>query len=133
MLTPQLHDSRFIRWFCLAIGVVALLLGIIGIALPLLPTTPFILLATLCFMRSSETLHRKMVQHPTFGPIIHDWHHHRAMKRPVKRFAYALVTISFALSISIVPEGWHKLMLLVIAAILLLFLWRVPVQPDPPD
>ena len=54
-------------------GLVSLGLGIVGIVLPILPTVPFILLASFCFSRSSERLHQWMLNHPKFGKSIRDW------------------------------------------------------------
>ena len=54
-------------------GMICLLLGLIGVVLPLLPTTPFVLLAAFCFSRSSEKLHRKLLENKLFGPLIRDW------------------------------------------------------------
>ncbi|WP_027857275.1 YbaN family protein [Marinobacterium jannaschii] len=54
-------------------GLTCLLLGLVGVVLPLLPTTPFVLLAAFCFSRSSESLHRKLLENKLFGPLIRDW------------------------------------------------------------
>ncbi len=56
-----------------------LALGIIGIVVPLLPTTPFLLLSAGCFSKSSERWHRWLLSNPTFGPMIQDWHEHRCI------------------------------------------------------
>jgi uncharacterized membrane protein YbaN (DUF454 family) len=63
-----------------------LLLGcaILGVFLPLLPTTPFVLVATACFARSSEKWHRWMLQNKTFGPMIRNWEQHRCIRFRLK-------------------------------------------------
>ena len=68
----------------LCAGWMSLLLGLIGIPLPLLPTTPFLLLAAFCFARGSKRWHDWLMNHPTFGPPIHVWQEHRAISRPAK-------------------------------------------------
>lgn len=59
-------------------------LGIIGIYLPLLPTTPFLLLAAACFARSSERCHQWLLNNPTFGPIVRNWEERRCISRRSK-------------------------------------------------
>lgn len=128
MTSPRLHDSRVIRGVFLGLGSAALLLGLLGIFLPLLPTTPFVLLAAACFARGSERLHRWLLAHPVAGPIIHEWQAHRSMPPGVKSWAFALMALSFGVSVAVVDSPWHRAMLLTLAAILAFFLWRVPVR-----
>jgi len=124
----QLHDSAFIRWLYFAVGLTALLAGIAGIFLPVLPTTPFILLAAGCFARSSERFHVLLMNHRIAGPIIREWCEHRSMPRKVKRWAYLFMTLSFGSSIMIVSSWWLKGMLALLALLLAFFIWRVPVR-----
>jgi len=128
MSAARLHDSRLVRLFCVGAGVVALALGVVGIVVPVLPTTPFVLLAAACFARSSVRLHDAMLAHRIAGPIIHEWQMHRAMPRKVKRVAYGLMLLSFGSSMLLMPSNWHRLLLAVVGLVLLFFLWRVPVR-----
>ena len=66
------------------IGLVSLLLGAIGVFLPLLPTTPFVLVAAIAFAKSSDRLHQWLVDHDIFGPLIADWREHGAISRRTK-------------------------------------------------
>lgn len=113
---------------CLGLGVLALALGVVGIVVPVLPTTPFILLAAACFARSSERFHHYLLSHRIAGPIIHEWQTHRAMPRKAKRFAYGLMLLSFGTSILLMDSIWHRLMLASLGLVLGVFLWRVPVR-----
>lgn len=65
-------------------GIVCLALGAVGVALPLLPTTPFILLAAFFFAQSSERMHQWLVDHNVFGPLIADWRRYGAISRNTK-------------------------------------------------
>ena len=76
--------TRAARLTWLVVGLLALALGAIGIALPLLPTTPFILLAAFAFAQSSETLHQWLLDHNVFGPLIDNWQQHGAISRRTK-------------------------------------------------
>ncbi|MBY3787189.1 YbaN family protein [Photobacterium carnosum] len=126
--------SRIIRYVLVAIGWVAVVLGVLGIFLPLLPTTPFLLLASACFMRGSPKLNKWLHQHPQLGPILVNWHQHGAVTSVVKRRGLIMIVLSFTFSIVMVPLWWHKLMLLVGLTILLYCFNRLPVvdiQLDP--
>jgi hypothetical protein len=68
------------RAFWLGAGALSLLTGIVGIFLPLLPTTPFVLLAAFCFSRGSARWEAWMLSHPRFGPIVRDWREHQAVR-----------------------------------------------------
>lgn len=123
-----LHNSRFMRAMYLTAGFLALFLGILGVVLPLLPTTPFVLLAAACFARGSERFHQKLLANRIAGPIIREWRIYHSIPRHAKRWAYFLMALSFGSSFLIVPEPWHKVMLVVIGSILAFYIWRIPVR-----
>lgn len=123
-----LHDSPIVRAMYLGAGFLALFLGVLGAVLPVLPTTPFILLAAACFARGSEHFHRKLLENRVTGPIILEWRMYRSIPGNVKRWAYVLMALSFSSSILIVPELWQKVMLVAIGSILAFFIWRIPVR-----
>ena len=103
------------------------MLGIVGIALPLLPTTPFVLLASVCFMRGSPAFHYWLHNHKTFGPILENWHKHRAVTPKVKKRGAIFITLSFMASILVVSFIWVKISLLVMLIVLLNWFMRLPV------
>lgn len=89
-------------WF--AVGLGAILLGALGVVLPLVPTTPFVLLAAFAFCRSSERYHAWLCNHRVFGPIIGNWRRHGAIDRRAK-FAGVIsmagvIGLSFALNVA---------------------------------
>lgn len=126
----SLHESPLVRALYLGAGFLALFLGALGAVLPILPTTPFILLAAACFARGSEHFHRKLLENRIAGPIIREWRLYRSIPRRVKRWVYFLMTLSFGSSILIVPEPWQKFMLLAIGATLFFFIWRIPEREE---
>lgn len=128
MPPAQPHDSPLIRAVFVACGAAALLLGVLGAFLPILPTTPFVLLAAACFARGSTRIHDWLLAHRVAGPIIREWQEHRAMPPGVKPWAFLLMTISFGASILLMESPWHRAMLAALAAILAVLIWRVPVR-----
>lgn len=89
----------------LVTGWVALLTAIVGIFLPLIPTTPLLLLAAFCFSRSSSRLHQWLLSHKTLGPIIDRWHRTGTIDRSIKIKAIALLAVSFAITLFFAPVG----------------------------
>jgi len=128
MNAVRLHDSRWVRLFCLGAGLTALGLGILGVVLPVLPTTPFILLAAACFARSSARFHDWLLRQPIAGPIIQEWQTHRSMPRRAKHAGFVLMAISFGSSIWLMDSIWHRALLLLLGVVLAFFLWQVPVR-----
>ncbi len=116
------------RGLYMTLGFVALGLALLGVFLPILPTTPFVLLAAGLFARGSESLHHYLLHHRLFGPIIQDWNEHRSMPPGIKPWAFGLLALSFSVSISISALFWLKLLLLMLGITLAWFLWRVPVR-----
>lgn len=85
--------------FLIISGIVSLILGIVGILLPLLPTTPFLLLSAFCFAQSSEKLHDWLLRHPYFGPAIIDWRENGNISKRNKTYAIVTILITFLLSV----------------------------------
>lgn len=115
------------RWFLMALGWLAFATGIVGIVLPLLPTTPFMLLAAALFARSSPRFHRWLLTHRWFGPPIVDWQQYRGIRRNARRRAIIFILLTFSVSLAVVPLLWVKGLLVVIMVILLTWLMRLPV------
>lgn len=115
------------RWLWIVAGMLALLLAIAGVVLPVLPTTPFVLLAAACFARGSTRFHQAMLRHRTLGPMIAQWQSRRSIARSVKLKAYVLMALSFSVSLALLHgRPFHQLGLLTLGLGLALWLWRVP-------
>lgn len=95
--------TRPFWWIC---GLLAVACGIAGIVLPLVPTTPFILLAAYCFAKSSPRLEAWLLNHATFGPMISNWRRHGSIDRRAKRVAVGLMLAAFALSLAMQLPLW---------------------------
>jgi uncharacterized membrane protein YbaN (DUF454 family) len=105
-------------------GGLSLLLGIIGIVLPLLPTTPFVLLAAFCFARGSERCETWLLTHPRFGPMVRQWRATRAIPLRAKQLAWSMMTVS-----ALVSAWWMPVLPWLPAVCCLavgLWMWRLP-------
>ena len=128
MTSIRLHDSRLMRSLFLAAGFAAVILAVAGVVLPVLPTTPFLLLAAACFARSSKRFHDRLLANRVAGPIIREWAEHRSIRRQVKRWVYLLMALSFGSSILLMTSVWYQVMLAVLGIALTLFILRIPVR-----
>lgn len=90
-------QNPLLRALFLVLGLAFLALGIVGIVTPVLPTTPFLLLATSCFAKSSTRLHAYLIHHKTFGASIQAWQTRRAIPRRGKYIAWSMMTLSCAM------------------------------------
>ena len=89
------------------LGVLFLVVGGVGVVLPLLPTTPFVLLAAGCFAKSSPRMHAWLLRNRTFGPMIVRWEAKRCVSRRVKATALASMAVVGGASVFFfVPPGW---------------------------
>ncbi len=93
------HRSRAVRWLLWAAGSLALGLGLLGVVLPGLPTTPFVLLAAACYAKASPRLHAWLLNHRLLGPMLRDWEQHRSLTRRTKTVAVVSMTLMVSLSI----------------------------------
>ncbi len=113
------------------LGILSLLTGGAGILLPLLPTTPFVLLAAWCFARSSPRMHAWLVNSRLFGPMIHRWHENRCISMRVKITAlFMVVGIGGSSVLLFVPAGWPKLAAVALLAVGFVSVWRLRVCRD---
>ncbi|SUX75136.1 Inner membrane protein ybaN [Citrobacter freundii] len=87
------------RIILIIIGWIAVVLGTLGVVLPLLPTTPFILLAAWCFARSSPRFHDWLLYRSWFGGYLRHWQKHRAMPPGAKPRAILLILVTFSISL----------------------------------
>ena len=102
--------------FLILLGSLSLLLGLLGIALPLLPTTPFLLLSATCYFHGSDSLYRWLMAHPTLGPYIHSFREEKAIHLRVKVVSVSMVWITLLYCIFFVLEPlWLRILLFLLA------------------
>jgi channel protein (hemolysin III family) len=128
---PHVHGFRGVLY--MALGCFFVGLGALGAVLPVLPTTPFLLLASFFFVRSSPRLYQWLLRSPLFGPFLRDWHEHRGVRPRVKVIAVSVMLAAVGASIFWGNLSWPFLvLLLVLAAVGLGVVLRLPVIRDAP-
>lgn len=130
MASPD-EPPRALRWLLWLAGTVSLGLGIVGVVLPGLPTTPFVLLAAACYAKASPRLHHWLREHRLFGPMVRDWEAHRSLTRRAKRMALGSMLAMVSLSAWGLRERPALLALVLLgAAIGAWVVARIPTRPD---
>lgn len=110
-------------------GTLALFLAILGIFLPLLPTTPFLLLASACYIRGSERLHQWLLNNQLFGPYLANLQAGRGIPLRTKIVALTLMWASLAFSAWYVPVPWVRPLLLIPGVGVSVYLLRMKTLP----
>jgi uncharacterized membrane protein YbaN (DUF454 family) len=133
---PRQPPNALARALLVAAGWASLVLAALGVALPLLPVTPFVLLASACFLRSSPRLHRALLARPRLGPYLRQWQRDRSVPPGAKKRAWLLVVVTFSVSILTVEGLWLRCLLAALGIGVLTFLARLrtgaPHRVEPP-
>jgi len=128
------HPSKHVRVLILALGWVFVGMGAIGAVLPLIPTTPFLLLAAACFARSSPRFHGWLMRNPTFGPPIRRWRETGTISRRVKLLAFVLIAVSGSISAFLfIQHLWARIAFLAVLAAGAAWVLRIPSDPESDD
>lgn len=123
---PQQPRIRLLRWLLLLGGTLSLGIGAPGTVVPGLPTTPFVLLAAACYLRSSERLYRWLITNRVFGPVLETWRTHRGMTLRAKLVTLTLVWLTLGSAALFLAESlFMKLVLIGIASVKTVFLARI--------
>ncbi len=125
----QPHQSRMVRGVFIALGFICVGLGTAGVVLPLLPTTPFILLAAFFFARSSPRFDAWLLRHRWFGSLVRDWRAGRGLSVRAKVISLVAIAITFTITIVFaIHTTWLRVLLVVIAFSVSTFLLRLPTK-----
>lgn len=127
---PRTLPPARVRWAWLIAGWAALALGTVGIFLPLIPTTPFILVAAWCFSKGSERMHRWLLEHRRFGPMVRDWERHGVIRLRAKVLATGMIVplVGYMALFTEAP-GWTVVVTILLASCGLAFIWSKPSRP----
>lgn len=126
------HDSPAVRLLFVFLGILFVLLGIAGAFLPVLPSTPFMLLAAGCYARASTRFYNWLLNNPTFGPTILEWRRYRSIPWRVKLAAIALMATTLGISvIFFVPWPELQAALALFGLLLATYMYRIPSRDRP--
>lgn len=114
------------RTLWMMFGLVSLALGVAGLFLPLLPTTPFLLLSAFAFSRSSPAIHAWLIGHRVFGPPIRDWEDKGAISRRAKISATVAIALTPVVTLLFAVPWWALAAQGLILAGVLVFIWTRP-------
>ena len=118
------------KWLLMSLGILAMVVGLIGVVVPLLPTTPFLLLAAACFVRSSDTMYGWLTSNRLFGGFIRDYREQRGVSARAKIVALALLwgVIGYT-ALTAVDAAWLRVLLVAIAVAVTIHLLRLRTLP----
>lgn len=129
MKTPYQHPNPAIRYTLFVIGWISFVLGMIGLLLPVVPTTPFLLLSAACFLRSSPRFYVWLTEHRWWGKYIRYYLNGQGIPRRIKILIIAMLWITILTSsLLIVKIHWLSVMMISVAAIMSFYIMR---QPEP--
>ena|SRR5215204_2358535 len=115
--------SRFLRGVLIVCGTICVGLGILGIFLPLMPTTVFLLMAAACYARSSERFHRRLVEHPVLGPYIS----YNGLTSRQKTYILAVLWVSLGVTMLFTARAaWMRALLVAVGAGVTVHVARIP-------
>ncbi len=109
-------------------GIFFVGLAALGAFLPLLPTTPFLLVAAACFAKSSPRMHKMLLANKVFGPMIYHWEQSRSIPKRAKVIALTSIVIATLWSCYILPSLWLKVLVVALVTWPFIFLWRLPLS-----
>lgn len=120
-----------IRIVLFTIGWINLILGVIGLLLPLVPTTPFLIISAYCFSKSSRRIHAKLLAQPYIGPIITEWENNGCIKPRVKVLATVMICLPVSYPLLTIPiSNTLKIIVFLVCSTVLLFIWTRPSLPS---
>jgi len=126
-----MHKLSIKRLLWLSLGCICVALGAIGMFLPLLPTTSFLLVAAFSFARSSPRFYSRLTDHRLFGPLISNWQLHRAISSKAKALSVMSMIAVVVISILCQVSTMMLLVQIFVLACIAIFLISRPVPPSP--
>lgn len=128
----RVHNSRTVRLLFAALGTLFVGLGLLGAVLPILPTTPFMLLAAGCYVRASPRFYNWLLNTHAFGPLIREWRRYHSIPWKTKLTAIALMAATLSTSIVFfVKNPYGQVAMALFGVALAIWLYRIPSRDRP--
>jgi uncharacterized membrane protein YbaN (DUF454 family) len=128
----EVHPARAVRVALVLAGTGFVGLGILGAFLPVLPTTPFMLLAAACYARASTRFYNGLLNNRAFGPTIREWRRYRSIPFRTKWTAIGLMAVTLTASIVFaVEDPWLRAALAAFGVLLAVWMARIPSRDRP--
>lgn len=121
----RLAGSGAARYWFLGLGHASMVLAVLGAILPLLPCTPFLLLAAACYARGSIRFYNWLLNHPTFGPAIINWKRERAITVKHKAMAISMIVVTIMVSVIYTPHIAGKITTTVLGTVWVIVMLRI--------
>ncbi len=132
-LRRQVHESRstVVKGLLILFGSICVGLGILGILLPVLPTTPFLLLAAICYSHSSERFYIWLLSNCFFGTYIRDWRENRGISMPVKLWVIFVLAVTMGISVVFfIPILAVKILCIISGIIISAYILSLPTKSN---
>jgi uncharacterized membrane protein YbaN (DUF454 family) len=119
----KLAATSWARYLYIGAGFVSLVLGIVGIVTPVLPTTPFILLSGYCFARGSERFHTWIMRHKYFGPMIRAFRDEKRIPLKAKIFATVMIVVTMTATALVVKKIFAVAAMASVGVAVVIYIW----------
>lgn len=119
-----------VKYLLIVIGLFLVAIGVIGIFVPGLPTTIFLIAAAACFAKSSPWLHNWLISHSWFGPIIKNWQETKSIPRKAKIIALLMMLFACVYSWWMIEALWLKLSIFIVMIFPAVFVFRLPLTEN---
>jgi uncharacterized membrane protein YbaN (DUF454 family) len=110
------------------VGIFFVALAILGVVLPILPTTPFLLVSAACFAKSSPKMYKMLLENKIFGPLIYHWQASRSLPRSAKLIALTSIVLASSWSCYLLDNNILRIVIIALVTGPLVFLWRLPIS-----
>lgn len=115
------------RILLVMVGTLFVVVGLIGVVVPIMPTSPFLLVAAACYARSSDKLYNRLLDNPAFGPMIREWREEGTISNNAKWSAILLILVSFTVSITFfIKMLIGKILMAFVGFVVILLMYRLP-------